>query len=378
MHSHSPALRTYVTTSFHRFGSHCGSAISQRLYPQQELTTRVRDKIHKALADAVAHTASLEGSSGDVAVPLVASAISEVASGPQVGLAGGSDDGPASGAGGGSSSDMAPVDDAGVVAMTSAEGPPAATRDVASADAVVVDVSSDARGSRTDGGDDADGGMDDASESNVEPAARPSAALAALRESIDEQRERLDLVYRAMHGATLRRQQSGVAATEGVNTAAATTRRLVTTSFVLATAAVWTLFAAADAWPDWQAVWLSAAMGPVGAVLRYELSRFNKAPLRLCGRKVCNVKTWHFPLFTLMPNAVGTLLSALMARLATTGRGGDAVVVSAISVGLCGSLSTVSTFMVETSNLRVRRHQYRYVLGSIAVAQVCGALVLGV
>ncbi len=93
-------------------------------------------------------------------------------------------------------------------------------------------------------------------------------------------------------------------------------------------------------------VWLAVAFGgAVGAVARYGVSRW--LPTDPDG---------GLPWATLLVNVVGSLLLGLVVGLAASGRLGSSVWAAMLGPGLCGALTTFSTFAVETVALARAGH----------------------
>lgn len=108
-------------------------------------------------------------------------------------------------------------------------------------------------------------------------------------------------------------------------------------------------------------VLLVAAGGATGAVLRYVVDR-------LVQRRGAG-----FPFGTLLVNVTGSAVLGLLAGLAL---GGPAVQ-AAVGVGLCGSMTTYSTFGYETVHLfteRARLHAVLNVVGTIVAGFVAAGL----
>lgn len=105
--------------------------------------------------------------------------------------------------------------------------------------------------------------------------------------------------------------------------------------------------------------------GPPGTILRYELSRrFNRLYPSL-------------PIGTLTANILAVLIFSILVILQR--RGGMSMgcdVLQGMEDGFCGSLSTVSTFVVELRGLK-GRDKWRYAMVSWVGAQVMLVLVLG-
>lgn len=104
---------------------------------------------------------------------------------------------------------------------------------------------------------------------------------------------------------------------------------------------------------------LVAAGGAAGAVLRY-----------LLDRRVQRRSGSDFPFGTLTVNVVGCAVLGLLTGLALTGPSSDAVR-AAVGVGLCGSLSTYSTFGYETVRLLTERARLHAAL-NVGVTVVAG------
>jgi CrcB protein len=104
---------------------------------------------------------------------------------------------------------------------------------------------------------------------------------------------------------------------------------------------------------------LVAVGGAVGAPLRYLTDRF--------------ISTRHqspFPWGTFMVNIAGSFILGLLAGAALVGADGSAVGM-VLGVGLCGALTTYSTFSYET----VRLFEQRATLP--AVANIAGSVLAG-
>eukprot|EP00947_MAST-08B_sp_MAST-8B-sp1_P003522 g3522.t1 len=128
---------------------------------------------------------------------------------------------------------------------------------------------------------------------------------------------------------------------------------------------------------------LALLLSPIGSSGRYFLSKYNSRPTRTCGGQVCcRVNSWNFPFYTFLVNMVGTgVVVCLKAGITTdaTSTGGSSVAAvlwrDAVSTGLCGSLSTVSSFVAETRVLHRPLHAWRYFFLTVLGAQ-CLALAL--
>ena len=122
-------------------------------------------------------------------------------------------------------------------------------------------------------------------------------------------------------------------------------------------------------------MFLAALLTPIGALGRFYLSRWNGwSP----SSSALGDLSW-FPIGTFSANMLGAILSSLMAALLeryySHSSSWTSVFLRAISVGLAGSLSTVSTFVKEITLLAEKyptgTQSFRYA----ATTMVCGAIV---
>ncbi|KAI8137326.1 CrcB-like protein-domain-containing protein [Fennellomyces sp. T-0311] len=115
---------------------------------------------------------------------------------------------------------------------------------------------------------------------------------------------------------------------------------------------------------------LACVFAPLGALLRWHLSVFN-------------AKVWKGKFFcgTFLANMLGTMVLAVLALL-QSGVVMSSIacdVVQAFADGFCGCLTTISTFVVELSNLPLR-HTYVYGISSVVLGQcfmflICGTFI---
>ena len=122
--------------------------------------------------------------------------------------------------------------------------------------------------------------------------------------------------------------------------------------FAILTAINWALaFAAA---PAWQHMFFSACFGPLGGCLRWELGLRNK-------------HAKDFKLFTFIPNVFAAGLTVVLGAVWS-----GSALASALSTGFSGSLSTVSTLVLETYQLSMRsqRAAWVYAFGTFFCAQI--------
>lgn len=138
------------------------------------------------------------------------------------------------------------------------------------------------------------------------------------------------------------------------------------------------LFAGLDPSPRLRPVTLSIVFGPFGAIARWYLSQLNSWP--------ASKRLPYWPLGTFTANLSATVLIALFSLLMKFGRSSNPIthtliscqVLYALQEGLCGCLSTISTFAVELYNLKNRRWALGYALGSYALGILACVLFLGV
>nr|KAJ3418483.1 hypothetical protein HK105_008258 [Polyrhizophydium stewartii] len=106
---------------------------------------------------------------------------------------------------------------------------------------------------------------------------------------------------------------------------------------------------------------------PVGTLLRYALSRFNSA-------------VPGFPMGTFTVNTVGSAMLFLLFTLRGVVGGTGSPMVCALLVGLsdglCGCLTTISTFAMELQRLPTRQ-AYIYFVASVASALMLGIVLTG-
>lgn len=111
--------------------------------------------------------------------------------------------------------------------------------------------------------------------------------------------------------------------------------------------------------------WTSGAMAPVGATLRWILSRLNR-------------RTPNFPVGTFVANITAVLLDVSIGAtlLHSTANKNTALVLSSLITGFAGSLSTVSTWINESASME-RCQRYVYLLGTVICAILIGTAVYG-
>ncbi|GAA5864794.1 hypothetical protein JCM3774_004230 [Rhodotorula dairenensis] len=106
-------------------------------------------------------------------------------------------------------------------------------------------------------------------------------------------------------------------------------------------------------------------VGPFGAVARYHISR------------LLNPLSSTLPYGTLFCNTLSTAIVAVMQLLARHPRTAlGCAALKGVVDGFCGSLSTISTMVVELRGLSTV-HSYRYILVSWAAAQAVLVIILG-
>lgn len=120
--------------------------------------------------------------------------------------------------------------------------------------------------------------------------------------------------------------------------------------------------------PKWRGiVSFSLIFSPLGVWLRFHLSR-------------SNLRYESFPIGTFLANQLGTAILAMLIALQYTPVGRRDLVgcqiIQGIEDGFCGTLTTVSTFIVELKKLE-RKHAYRYAIASWIVGQLIMLIILG-
>jgi len=143
-------------------------------------------------------------------------------------------------------------------------------------------------------------------------------------------------------------------------------RVYVWTLTIVALSAVFTVIVLATLGTTNSAILAAFGFGPVGAILRLYLD-YGLNSLEMS-------KAYGFPVGTFLANWIGCIISGSM-RVLTDRAIGPAWVVSALSVGLAGSLSTVSSFLLEIERFPHRHHRYIYAFGSIFLCQLTLAVI---
>lgn len=108
----------------------------------------------------------------------------------------------------------------------------------------------------------------------------------------------------------------------------------------------------------WQHMFYSACFGPFGGCLRWELGLRNK-------------HASDFKLWTFMPNVLAAGLTVMLGQWSHVATSGGHLA-AALSTGFSGSLSTVSTLVLEVNQLCMRSHKaaFAYAIGTFFCAQV--------
>lgn len=123
-------------------------------------------------------------------------------------------------------------------------------------------------------------------------------------------------------------------------------------------------------------LWFGCIFGPIGVWIRFYLAQLNGRGL---GRT--EMMKW-MPFGTLIANVAAACIMAAMATLkkaVTDNHFG--IVATGIQFGLCGCLSTVSTFVAEFGAMRESKHPWRayvYALTTIIVSFSLGTLIFSV
>lgn len=146
------------------------------------------------------------------------------------------------------------------------------------------------------------------------------------------------------------------------------------------------LLIAAPVPAGWEEITLATVMGSLGAYLRYRLAVFNAPPKPrdpdASGPRggCCGSFEWfRIPRGTLAVNVFGTWLLAVFSCLALTTSPPPGVrsLLFGLSVGFCGCLTTMSTFVLELRRLPRVRDAYAYGALSFAAAQAGWLLIAG-
>jgi CrcB protein len=133
--------------------------------------------------------------------------------------------------------------------------------------------------------------------------------------------------------------------------------------------------------PFYQELVLESLLAPLGALLRWKLSKLNQADLQNVhlGEFTANAISW-IPLGTLVANMIASVLSALLMaiQLRYLPNYDDpwiSQLLPTIETGFCGSLSTVSTFIKEIFTMERSSRSFLYATGSLALAMLLGLAV---
>ncbi len=143
-------------------------------------------------------------------------------------------------------------------------------------------------------------------------------------------------------------------------------------SSILSTVALLALSVCIHSWREWT---ISALLDPFGVFIRYYVSKY------------WNKKIHGFPLGTFFVNVLASLLLAifiLLQRGKTASKSSTLLVTNVITCqvlgalgdGFCGGLSTISTFVVELTTLKLR-YAYRYFIISIITSFIMVLVTLG-
>ncbi|CAG8644456.1 14812_t:CDS:2, partial [Cetraspora pellucida] len=110
----------------------------------------------------------------------------------------------------------------------------------------------------------------------------------------------------------------------------------------------------------------AAVFAPIGTLIRWQLSRFN------------SFKS-SFPIGTFTANISGSAILGVLFLLCNgiVYSGISCEILIGLSDGLCGCLTTISTFTAEIVSLP-RRHAYRYALISIVTSQIMMVFLVGI
>lgn len=126
-------------------------------------------------------------------------------------------------------------------------------------------------------------------------------------------------------------------------------------------------------------IWLSAILGPVGAIVRWQLARLNQGT-------VIKAKYWSaFPLGTFLANIIASTIDTVLAGVLQDKKGSFGIdtvyAINAIITGTSGAMSTASTFVGEIDGLAGKRGlesmAFVYALTSLSLACVIGVATFG-
>ena len=148
------------------------------------------------------------------------------------------------------------------------------------------------------------------------------------------------------------------------------TEALIVVAYIVTTIAV----IGVPIWTGWTAFAWTAGFGAVGAYIRYRLSSLNKAGVALFqGLRGTELHAFlePFPMGTFLANVVGTTVQAVVSsasRFAVSYHDHEMQsFLYGVSVGFCGCLTTLSSFVLELQRLP-RGASYLYGFASYAVA----------
>lgn len=109
---------------------------------------------------------------------------------------------------------------------------------------------------------------------------------------------------------------------------------------------------------------ISGLLGPIGALLRWQLARFN-------------TRSPRFPLGTFIANVAAITLDVAIGAVMVVKRRESSVMTQALITGVAGSLSTVSTWVSEILGMESSAQRWIYVWTTLGVSQVIGIIVYG-
>ncbi|KAA8497967.1 putative fluoride ion transporter CrcB [Porphyridium purpureum] len=138
--------------------------------------------------------------------------------------------------------------------------------------------------------------------------------------------------------------------------------------------------------PSRQKIWIAAALAPIGTMIRWQLSFLNtNSPKRF------GAGSW-FPLGTFLTNVGATMLDALVQIPQVLDKSDTLATkwIGAVSSGIMGCMSTVSTWIKEIAMLYAKAlaeenparsphimHNWIYALATLVAAQILGILIYG-
>ena len=108
---------------------------------------------------------------------------------------------------------------------------------------------------------------------------------------------------------------------------------------------------------------ISIALGPIGSLFRYYLAQANSR--------------FQIPLGTFLANTLGCIILFIVFLLKSSGPNSTwCAILWAVENGICGGLTTISTFVFELDNLKIG-YKYSYGILSLITSLLLALLILG-